>query len=87
MINNPVKTPGPVKATTSVPAIAQSASLAARALARLESEASIVHASETERRERSLQMVSTKDAFSAVIRHGSTLIEISDEDFAITKTR
>lgn len=87
MIKKPVKTPGPDKTATSLPAIAQSPSLAACALARLESEASIVHASETERRERALQMVSTKDAFSAVIRHGSALIEISGEDFAITKTR
>ena len=70
----------------SVPAVTRSAGLAARALARLESEAASVHASEMERHERGLQLVSTHEVFSAVIRHGNTIIEISGDDFAVRQT-
>ena len=68
----------------SVPAVTQSAGLAARAMARLEAESASVHASETERRERGLQLVSTEEhGFSAVIRHGKTIVEISGNDFTV----
>ena len=73
----------PANSSKSVPAITAAAGLAGRALARLEAEATAIHASETERRERGLQLVSTKDTFSAVIRHGHTLVEISGSDFAV----
>jgi hypothetical protein len=76
------------------PAVTQSLGLAARALARLEAEAATVHASETacrqaqgESHERWLQLVSTKEhGFSAVIRHGKTIVEISGNDFAVRQT-
>ena len=67
----------------SVPAITKAAGLAGRALARLEAEATAIHASEAGHHERGLQLVSTKDTFSAVIRHGRTLVEISGSDFAV----
>jgi len=74
------------KTTKNVPAITQAAGLAGRAIARLEAAAEAVHQSETARRERGLQLISTKDTFSAVIRHGKTLVEISGSDFAISQT-
>jgi len=40
----------------------------------------------TDRRERGLQLVSTKDTFSAFIRHGKTIVEISGTDFAVRQT-
>ena len=40
----------------------------------------------TERRERGLQLVSTKDTFSSFIRHGKTIVEISGTDFAVRQT-
>lgn len=76
----------PMSKHKNVPAITQSASLASRTLARLETAARAVHESETAKRERSMQLVSSRDGFSAVIRHGKTLIEIAGEDFAVTRT-
>jgi hypothetical protein len=74
------------KATkTEVATITKVASLASKALARLEKVAAEVHESETTRRDRSLQMVSTRDGFSAVIRHGKTMIEIAGDDLAVTR--
>jgi hypothetical protein len=35
---------------------------------------------------RDFQAVSSKEGFSAVIRHGKTLIEISGDDFAVRQT-
>ena len=67
-------------------AITQHASLAAKALSRLETAAREVHESETAKRDRALRLVSTKDGFSAIIKHGRTMIEISNEDFAVTRT-
>jgi hypothetical protein len=55
-----------------------------RALARLEAAAEAVHAAATS--VRGFQAVSSKDGFSAVIKHGRTLIEIQGEDFAIRQT-
>jgi hypothetical protein len=60
-------------------------SLAARAIARLEAAAASINESEMVRRDRTLQLVSTKDRpFSALIRHGRTTIQIEGDDFAVT---
>ena len=74
------------KSTTksTVPAVTQAAGLAAKAIARLESNAAAIHAEATERR--GFQAVSSKDGFSALIRHGKTVIEISGDDFAVRQT-
>jgi hypothetical protein len=75
----------PTKQTA--PAITQSAAPAARAMPRLEADAASIHASETEHRERGMQLVSTEEhGFSAVIRHGKTIVEISGNDFAVRQT-
>ena len=71
-------------AKQSVPAVIQAAGLAARAIARLEANAAAIHAEATERR--GFQAVSSKDGFSALIRHGKTVIEISGDDFAVRQT-
>ena len=72
------------KTKTQVPAVKAAATLAGKALARLEAEAATIHASETERRQRGLQLVSSHDGgFSAVIRHGKTVVEIQGDDFAV----
>lgn len=55
--------------------------LSARAQARLEAAAAAFHTEATS--ERGFQAVSSKDGFSAVIKHGRTLIEISGDDFAV----
>jgi hypothetical protein len=65
-------------------AVTQAAGLAARALARLETTARAVHANETEKRDREMQLVSTTEhGFSAVIRHGKTIVEIQDSNFSV----
>ena len=67
------------------PAIAaKSLTLATRAIARMEAAAQAVHAEANG--ERGFQAVSSKEGFSAVIRHGKTLIEISGDDFAVRQT-
>lgn len=71
---------------TNIPAVAHCASLAARALARLEKEAGAVLASEDERHERGLQLVSSKEGFSAIIKHGKTMIQIEGNSFAVTQS-
>jgi hypothetical protein len=68
-------------AAKQVPAVTQAASLAAKALARLEDAASKVHASETARR--GFQAVSSPSGFQALIRHGKTVVEIQNDSFAI----
>ncbi len=67
-----------------IPAVTKAAGLAARSIARLEANAAAVHAEATERR--GFQAVSSKDGFSALIRHGKTVIEISGDDFAVRQT-
>ena len=66
----------------SIPAVTREARLASRALARLEAEATRIHA-EANGAQRGFQAVSSKEGFSAVVRHGRTLIEIQGDDFAI----
>ena len=68
-------------ARQSVPAVTQAAGLAGRAIARLEAAAEAVHAQANGGR--GFQAVSSKDGFSAVIKHGKTMIEISDDQFAV----
>jgi hypothetical protein len=64
--------------------ITKQASLAGRALARLEATAAAVHESETACRERELQLVSTQaGGFSALIKHGKTVVEIQGDSFAV----
>jgi hypothetical protein len=65
-------------------AVTQAAGLAARAIARLEANAAEVHAEATNRR--GFQAVSSKDGFSAIVRHGKTVIEIQGDEFAIRQT-
>jgi len=73
------------KDKTSVPAVTHAAGLAARAIARLEANAAEVHAEATNRR--GFQAVSSREkGFSALIRHGKTVIEISGDDFAVRQT-
>jgi hypothetical protein len=68
----------------SVPAVTREASLAGRALARLEAAAAEIHSVETERRQRELQLVSTQaGGFSALIKHGKTVVEIQGDSFAV----
>jgi hypothetical protein len=69
---------------STIPAISQAAGLAARAIARPEANAAEVHAEATNRR--GFQAVSSKDGFSALIRHGKTVIEIQGDDFAVRQT-
>jgi len=43
-----------------------------------------IHESETARRERELQLVSTQaGGFSALIKHGKTVVEIQGDSFAV----
>jgi hypothetical protein len=67
-----------------IPAVTQAAGLAARAIARLEANAAAIHEASTEKR--GFQAVSSKEGFSALIRHGKTVIEISGDDFAVRQT-
>jgi hypothetical protein len=66
-------------------AITKSLTLAARAIARMEAESAKVHA-EANGSDRGFQAISSKEGFSAIIRHGKTLIEISGDDFAVRQT-
>jgi hypothetical protein len=70
--------------STNIPAVTQAAGLAARAVARLEANAAAIHETATEKR--GFQAVSSKEGFSALIRHGKTVIEISGDDFAVRQT-
>jgi len=66
------------------PGVTRQAGLALKALARLEAPASPIHESETARRERELQLVSTQaGGFSALIKHGKTVVEIQGDSFAV----
>jgi hypothetical protein len=69
---------------STIPAISQAAGLAARAIARLEANAAAIHAEATNRR--GFQAVSSRDGFSAIVRHGKTVIEIQGDDFAVRQT-
>jgi hypothetical protein len=64
-----------------VATITQSAGLAARAMARLEAEASAVHEAESERR---LQLVSSPGSLPALIKADGVTIQIENGTFAVT---
>jgi hypothetical protein len=50
----------------------------------MEATAMEVHASETAKRERELQLLSTQaGGFSVLIKHGKTVVEIQGDSFAI----
>jgi len=70
--------------TKNVPSITNTAGLASRAIARLEAAAEAVHANANGGR--GLQAVSSKEGFSAVIKHGKTLIEIQGDSFAVRQS-
>ena len=72
------------EASRELDGIRKAATMAGRAMARLEANAAEVHADATNRR--GFQAVSSKDGFSALIRHGKTVIEISGDDFAVRQT-
>ena len=71
-------------AKQSVPAVTQAAGLAARAVASLVANAAAIHAEANEKC--GFQAVSSRDGFSALIRHGKTVIEIQGDDFAVRQT-
>jgi hypothetical protein len=58
--------------------------LTARAIARLQEAAEAVHAAANGAR--GFQAVSSKEGFSAVIKHGKTLIEIQGDSFAVRQS-
>jgi gamma-glutamyl phosphate reductase len=66
----------------SLRACEQIPSLINTAFARLEKAAAAVHANGIEN-ERELQLISTKGRFSAMIRHGKKIVEISEDDFSV----
>lgn len=73
------------KPTTTVPAIREASSLAAKAFERIEKAAAAVHAEESAKRsERSLQLVSTSGQLSALIKVGKTTIQIEGDSFAVS---
>jgi hypothetical protein len=63
------------------PAVTQAASMAGKAIARLEDAARKVNASETERR--GFQAVSSPSGFQLLVKHGRTVIEVQDDAFSI----
>lgn len=69
------------KNKTHVPSVSHAAGLAGRAIARLEAAAEAVHAQANGGR--GFQAVSSKDGFSAVIKHDRTIIEIQNDSFAV----
>ena len=73
-----------IKLTSTTLAISKCLTLAARSIARMEAAAQAVHAEANG--ERGFQAVSSKEGFSAVIKHGRTLIEIQGNDFAGRQT-
>lgn len=64
--------------------VRKAASLAGRAMQRLEAEAERI-AGEVGMSGRSLRLVSAGEQFSALIRHGKTTIQIEGDAFAITQ--
>jgi hypothetical protein len=71
-------------ATHGLTGVRKAASLAARSIARMEAAAQAVHAEANGGR--GFQAVSSKDGFSAIIKHGKTLIEINGDDFTVRQT-
>ena len=65
-----------------VSTITKAAGLAGKTIARMEARAEEVLAEETKRR--SLQLVSSGEQFSALIRHGKTTFQFEGDAFAVT---
>ncbi|MGA3342559.1 MAG: hypothetical protein ABSD11_18585 [Methylocella sp.] len=71
------------EASRELDGIRKAASMAGRAMARLEGEAERIAAA-TGATGRSLRLVSSKDQLSALIRCGGTTIQIDGDDFAVS---
>jgi hypothetical protein len=71
------------EASRELAGIRKAASMAGRAMARLESEAERIAAS-TGDMGRSLRLVASKDQLSALIRCGGTTIQIEGDEFAVS---
>ena len=71
------------EASRELDGIRKAASMAGRAMARLEGEAERIAAA-TGATGRSLRLVSWKDQLSALIRCGGTTIQIDGDDFAVS---
>ena len=71
------------EATCELDGIRKAASMAGRAMARLESEAERIAAS-TGAMGRSLRLVSSEGQLSALIRCGGTTIQIEGDEFAVS---
>jgi len=65
-----------------VSTITKAAGMAAKNLERMEACAKLVLDEETKRR--SLQLVSTGEQFTALIRHGKTTLQFEGDAFAVT---
>jgi len=65
-------------------AVTNAAGLAGRALAALEAEGAKIAASMPNGHDRTLQLISTKGAFSALIKHGNKTFQFEGDSFAVT---
>ncbi|WP_036258193.1 hypothetical protein [Methylocapsa aurea] len=70
-------------ATRELDGVRRAASMAGRAMQRLEADAERI-AGEVGTSGRSLRLVSASEQFSALIKHGKTVIQIEGDAFAIT---
>jgi len=71
------------EATRQLDSVRRAASMAGRAMQRLEAEAERI-AGDVGTSGRSLRLVSAGEQFSALIRHGKTTIQIEGDVFAVT---
>jgi len=71
------------EASRQLDGVRKAASMAGRAMQRLEAEAERI-AGDVGTSGRSLRLVSAGEHFSALIRHGKTTIQIEGDDFAVT---
>ena len=69
------------KDNSKLPAVTQAASLAARAISRMEKDAAATLAASENK---SLQLLAAGGKFSALIKHGITTIQIEGNDFAVS---
>lgn len=65
-----------------VSTVTKAAGLAGKAIARMEAQAEEVLAEGA--KQRSLQLVSSGEQFSALIRHGKTTLQFEGDSFAVT---
>ena len=82
-LTNPKTSVSIAEASRELDGIRKAASLAGRAMARLETEAERI-ATSTGNAGRSLRMVSSEGQLSALIRCGGTTIQIEGDDFAVS---